>query len=560
MVEASTIEAPAAVTPIETVKSLSLEQISTLRELALKDLYVFAKGVMGFTWLVPHIHIPLCKLLEEFETKPRAKVCIPRGWLKTTICSQAYPLWRAIKDPEIRVLLAQNTYTNACAKLRVIRKTVEGNELFRRLFPEVLPDSTCTWKADSLELKRNGTHDESTFEAAGTRTQVVSRHYNLIIEDDTVAPGLNELGEESVVPVKADIEQAIGWHRLAAPLLVSTQKGVKGQILVVGTRWFKKDLLSWIDENESKWYFCYTRACMENEQGEPDEQGKFVYPERFDDFALQELRTALGPYMFSCLYMNQPIRSRDMIFHQDWFKYYETEPKNIITYITVDLGGDPEDTKGVPDWNVVMTCGKDLYRGDIYVLDYQRKKCSPGELTSMVFDQVRKWKPVKVGIESFAYQKSILYWMRERMRKEDTFFHIEQLTNTKKSKGARIQGLQPLIAAGQLRFRQYMSELISELLVFPLGAHDDLADALAMQLEMWVATAVVSNATKAFRNESAAPLSVSAAIEEVKKERKAKSVEVQASPYHIYAPDVFTFNGFGDRSSRPADNLNFRFS
>jgi len=514
------------------------DELNKIKDIAKRDLYIFAKGVLGFSWFVPHIHMPLCRLLELYDGwndsllhpweeyqkilpdgwekdkgLKKLLIVLPRGWLKTTLGSQAYPLWRAIRDPNVRVLVTQNTYHNAVAKLLTIKNTVEKNELFRALFPELLPSKDCVWRGDSLCLSRPKALNESTFEAAGTRTQVISRHYDLIIEDDTVAPELSDLEESNICPTKEDIEQAIGWHRLVPPLLISPKES---QNLVIGTRWFEKDLISWIQQND-RGFQIYERACREDEKGRPSEDGKVTYPERFDDEVLESLESSMGPYLFSCLYLNKPLRSKDMVFHQEWIKFYEEFPLGLLCYTTVDLGGDPEDTKGEPDYNVVLTCGKDMKKGTIYVLDYWRKKCSPGEVISEIFNHVIKYHPVKVGLETVQYQKSLKYWIRERQKKEGLWFLVEGLTHTRHSKNARIMGLQPLVANGTLLFRKHMNALISELLAFPLGKNDDLIDALASQLELWQVTMSRTEETQKLFGKD--PLSVDEAIKEIR-ERK----------------------------------------
>jgi len=461
-----------------------------LRRIALKDFYVFAKGICGFSWLVPEIHLPLCRMLEK--NPKRALFVLPRGWLKTTLCSIAYPLWRATQDTNFRTLIVQNTYTNAIAKLRVIRDIVERNELYRTLFPEVLPTTKSVWRDDSLCLNRSRALDASTFEAAGTRTQVVSRHYDLIVEDDTVAPELDDLGEMGVCPHQDDVDRAIGWHRLVSPLLVSP---AESQNLVVGTRWFLEDLISWIKKNETsqdgrRGFKVYERACLEK-NGLPDERGTPTYEKRFPRSVLEELKAALGPYLFSCLYLNMPIPMDDMIFRPEWITYYDLEPRELYCFTTVDPAGDPELSKGDPDYNVVLTTGQHPQTGQIFLLEYTRKKCSPSELIDDIFAQVERWHPIKVGVESVQYQSTLQFWVRERMQKTGRFFIVEAITHGRKSKNARILGLQPLVANKQLVFRKSMVALVNELLVFPYGKNDDLIDALSMQLPLWRVTSAI---------------------------------------------------------------------
>lgn len=446
-------------------------------------MFFFAKFILGYDWLEIKIHGPLCKILEQYETIHRVRVTLPRSWLKSTVCSISYPLWRCTLDPNIRCLLVQNTADNARAKLRSIRGHFETNQLFRILYSHLLPDRSCRWTTAALEVKRSKTNPEATFEAAGRATQLTGRHYNIIDEDDTVAPDKDEYTEDNVLPTKDDIGQAIGWHRAAIPLLVDHQSD---QIIVVGTRWFQVDLLSWIEDNET-WYTSYELAVRMT-AGKPDPNGEIVWEKRFGEESLRQLEISVGPYLFSCLYLNHPLRSEDMIFQKKWFQFYAEEPKFLKTTISVDPAGNPKNSqakrKKKNDFNVVLVTGTST-TGIHYVLNYKRFKGSPGELIDLIFEFVKTYKPEKVGIEGIAYQESLEYFVTEEMRKRKVHFNIELLKHGGKSKDYRIQSLQPLIRNSTMLFKPWMYELVSELEMFPLGVNDDLADALAMQLQLF---------------------------------------------------------------------------
>ena len=484
--------------------------LNAIRERSKKDLYFFSKGVLQYDWLVPHIHADLCRDLQDRDNK-RMLIELPRGWLKTTLCSICYPIWRTINDPNLRILLAQNSSTNACKKLSIIRGQWETNALLRALFPELLPGKSSRWSADALCLTRSQSHPESTYEAAGTRTKLTSRHYNIMIEDDTVAPDLDELGGEALAPTQEDVEQAIGWHKLILPLMVNP---MDDESLIVGTRWYDHDLISHIKENEPN-YKVTTRACREDEEGMPSQTGEITYPERFDARVLQELEAALGPYMFSCLYLNQPVRSEDMLFKPEWINYYETRPRtaSLTFYTTVDPATDPglAKTKDT-DYSVVMTCAKDMVEGRIYVIDYFREKCNPGEMASAIFDHVVKYRPTVVGYEDIAYQKSLDYWLKELMRQQSIYFVLEPIQYGRKSKDVRISALQPLFASGSILLRSHMKELVSELIKFPLDRHDDIIDALSMQLQLWATTKAKSEYNP---EEDTDPMSFQAAVDHI---------------------------------------------
>ena len=210
-----------------------------------------------------------------------------------------------------------------------------------------------------------------------------------------------------------------------------------------------------------------------------------------------------------------------MIFREEWFRYFDTPPRDLICFTTVDPANDPEDSKSAPDWNVVLTTGKDVNTGIIYILEYTRERCSPGKLISNIFNHVKKYSPVKVGVETVQYQKTLKYWIRDRMRKEGLFFLVEELTHTKRSKGARILGLQPIFSNFSIYMRLHMHDLKRELLAYPLGAFDDVIDTLASQIELWTVTKSVKE--EKLKRALEDPLSVDSLISELQEKARNKS-------------------------------------
>jgi len=544
--------------------NLPPETIREMRDVSSRDLYVFAKGVLGFDWLQPHIHMPVCRLLELYkgfndslaypwevylevlkckhfmsmdengkyqrrvltdseieDIKTRGTirliVLFPRGWLKTTLCSIAYPIWRSIRDPNVRVLLAQNTFRNAISKNSVIMKQFEDNKLLRLIWPDLLPTERSKWSAESLCLNRSKPSTESTFEGAGIRTQVTGRHYPIIIEDDTVAPDLSDLKGGNLLPTKDDVEQAIGWHKLVTPLLVDP---ASDQIIVVETRWFDLDLISFLMRG-NKQFLCYARAVREDESGFPSESGKITYPERFNEKVLESINRELGVYLFSCLYLNLPLRSSDMVFKPQWIQYFDTlPPRNMVYWTTVDLGGDPNESRGEVDWNVVLTAGKCLDNNRCFVVEYWRKKANPGEVIDEIFRQVQTWHPLEVGLEGVQYQKSLKYFIDQRMLNLNVFFVVRVLTHARNSKATRILGLQPLFMNEMIFIQKWMGSLVTELLAFPLGKNDDIIDALASQLEMWFASGLKPRPDNKEKQKD--PLTLDHAIVELQDRAKGK--------------------------------------
>lgn len=473
-------------------KDLSQNFIEALRQ-NFKDSFYFAcKAVFEqefhTSWLSARIHKPYCELIGDYVHNTRVGGILPRAWLKSTISSVYYPIWRAMKDPEFTSLIVLNTFTNAVKKNYAIRGILQNNLLLRVCFPELVIPSKMTDEAIRLPLLKSSADD--TFEFAGVGTQLTSRHVKLIIEDDTIAPETDSMTGLVMQPTKEQVEKAIGFHRVAHFLLTDFKKD---QRVVVGTRWLQRDLLSVIKESEPEYKF-FERAALELADGTPSRHGEPIYPERFDHEVLNSIENTVGPYMFSTLMLNLPLASSDMIFREDDIMHYAEQPSGLIVYTTVDPASYESDADSDPDYNVVLTTGLHVQSGRKYVLDYWRNRANPGEVIAAVIDHVKKYRPVKIGIESVAYQSTLKFWLTEALRKNRLFVGVDKIKGSRISKEQKIRGLQPLFHNHDIFIRKWMTELVDELLAFPRGAHDDIIDALAMHLELWAHTEIMIQA------------------------------------------------------------------
>src|SRR5512146_1736075 len=303
--------------------------------------------------LDPVIHKPICDQLQNYRDNKRRKIILPRSWFKSSIGSLGYPIWRGIDNPNVRLLIAQNTFTNAKKKVAAIKTTWERNALLRALFPELLPDSNCRWSDECVQLKRTLTDPEGTYEPAGTGTAVTSRHYDEIVEDDTVAPDYDSMTGELQQPTALEIEKAIGFHKMCYPLMVHPTESVR---TVIGTRWANKDLLGWLAEHSPD-YLTLSRSALEDSHGNPatPEMGGRPIWSRFNSQVLSELERNVGPVMFQMLYLNSPSSSINAVFKRETIRYYETLPRNLLYCTTIDPAPSEVTKKSDPDPTAIVT-------------------------------------------------------------------------------------------------------------------------------------------------------------------------------------------------------------
>lgn len=472
------------------MEQLNQKSVDALRRKCRTSLFFFARAVLGFGDLCKEIHRPICVGLQDYQRNTRAMIVLPRTWFKSTIGSIAYPVWRAIRDPNVRVLIAQNSMTNAKKKVNAIKSIFETNGVLQALFPGIMPKGDRPWSSECLTVNRTAAHQEGTFEPAGTGTNVTGRHYDLIVEDDTVAPDFDAMTGLIQQPTQMEIEKSIGWHKLCHPLLIHP---TKSQIVVIGTRWALEDLIGWILKH-GPGYLVHSRSARElNGVPASKEQGGIPIWDRFDEDVLNELAgpQGVGPFMFDMLYMNSPTASVNQVFKRDYIRYYDKAPSSLMYCTSVDpTPAIGQETVGDTDYAATLTTGVNPATGDVYIIHYTREKLDPGQQIDRMFDHWRAYKPLVTLVESVAYQRTLLYWIRRRQEQLNERFYIEEVKNAKASKSARILGLQPWFAGHKVHLRPDVhADLERELLAFDpnkkSGGHDDIIDALSMQIGFW---------------------------------------------------------------------------
>lgn len=453
-------------------------QLSDLREACLARFAYFACLMQDEGWFDP-IHAILCDSIQEEIEKPsrgdgisKMLVVMPRGSLKSTIITKLLPIWLTIRDKNIRCLICANTNPNASKKIEDIRGLYEKNELFRALFPELQPDRDDRWTNVAASVSRTAAYPEATYESAGLKTKIISRHYNLIIEDDTMAPDDSDMhmegGELLIIPSLEDINRAIGWHKLAYPLLVPKGQRVR---IVVTTRWAEEDLADHVQKKEHYKVFDVPA----------EKDGKITFTNFYSREQLDQLHEDFGTYIYSLLYLNKPVMAKDKKFKEEWFHTVQAQevPVDGTAVISIDpaIGQDA----GNCDTAIIRCVHK---RPLIYVTHVIRGRFTPAETISHTLNLVELdyENTSHIMCEANGYQMALVYGLNDAMKERRIFKSVQEVF-AKQAKTSRIEAMQPLFQSGRVIFVEGIdSQLRSQLVQYPYGKLVDVIDALAQQL------------------------------------------------------------------------------
>lgn len=482
-----------------------------LRSQCQRSLYFFAKAVLGYKDMTAELHLDVCRFLQGPSRQKLLE--LPRQHLKSTIGTMSYAIWRIIKDPNIRILIVSATSTNASKFLRDIMSHFETNEILRWLFPEVIPDfKKVKWTETAIEVQRSQHFPEATVEAIGVGGTAVSRHYNLKIMDDLV-------NEDHLIDTE-QMNKVVEWYKRSVNLGINPNTD---EDLVIGNRWAFNDIISFVKENQP-YFQVYSRAAIEDEL--------CIWPERFNQEVLDRILELQGPKIFSCQFMNNPVHEDSRSFDPSWFRRFDDLPTQNLRFYTAI---DPAISTKRGDYSALVTVGMDGLR-NIYIVDVRRGRWGVDELIDQMFDVVRTWRPIEVGLETVMFQKALLWPIREAMRRHETTFRIKELRpSTKITKEGRISALHEYFANGSLWIRKGLRELEQELLQFPVGAHDDMIDALAYVVQM------AKPAQREERIVNPDPFTLEEMINELDKRRHESSSKVftMHEPYKIDAKGDF---------------------
>lgn len=434
------------------------EKERQMAELGRRDLYFLSRGILGrgkADAMTKVVHVPLCSFLQDNSTQNKL-IALPRSFLKSTLACIKLPIWFALNNPNVRVLIACNIIENAMNHLRTIKHIFERNTLFRHLYPEIVPDiRKVQWSDHAVTVRRTGGYGEATFTAAGVGTNVVGTHYDVVIMDDILTATKDDVTGEELAPSQLDIDRAIGWYKLAVSLFDTPSKGLS---FYIGTRWAIHDVIDYILVNDKSFIPYIQNVHTKGTKDTP------VYPERFDRKALDQIKIRQGPYIYASQYLLEPLPIELMVFKPEWIHTYQRVPQGGVRYTYID----PAISKSRRACKTAIITIECTHEHKIYVKEAVIKKgMGVIELVDNIFRIHKVYNPRSIVVEAVAYQEAIGQVVKERQKRENCFFSIKDDKPTRgESKDERIQGLAPRFAAGQIFIQEYMGELRTELLEY----------------------------------------------------------------------------------------------
>lgn len=397
------------------------------------------------------------------EVKRNLMIEIPPRHGKSYTVARLFPAWFLGRNPNARIILASYGASLSEKHSKAIRFLIRSKR-YQSIFPTVkISEESKAKDAWDLAPPYVGGLD-----AVGKGGAMTGKGADLIITDDLVK---GRLEAESANLREQD------WDWLQNDLLTRRETPYAIHV-AIGTRWHEDDVHGRIHRYESDlWDFITLPAFALEDDPLGRAVGEPLWKERFPAKFLHEARRRLGDYGFESLYQQRPFTKEGNLFFTNKIAKIASEPPRREMRLVVRFWDLAMSANERADYTVGVKMG--LWNDNVVILDMVRVQVEWSEVVALISQIAQLDGPsVFVGIEETFYQSSAV---RELLRRPQLMNYSIRGVRVDADKFTRALPLAARVNVGMC----YMVEgdwnqaLQEELRSFPMGAHDDIVDALS---------------------------------------------------------------------------------
>jgi predicted phage terminase large subunit-like protein len=412
-------------------------------------------------------HKVMAKKFEEIASGKIKRLIInmPPRHTKSEFASYMLPAWFLGKFPNKKIIQCSNTAELAVGFGRKVRNLV-GSEQYSKIFPDV------NLRSDSKAAGRWSTNANGEYFAIGVGGTVTGKGADLLIIDDP-----HSEQEAAIASTNPEVyDKVYEWYSSGPRQRL--QPG--GSIIVVMTRWAKKDLTgriikSSVEKDGDVWETIDFPAILPS--------GRALWPEFWDIKELEVLKEELPISKWQAQYQQQPTSEEGALVKREWWKVWDKDYPPQCDFIiqswdTAFTKNERSDYSACTTWGVFY---KDENENDpnIILIDAYKARLEFPELKEKAFDMYKEFQPDAFIVEGKASGLPLIGELR-RMG-----IPVSEFTPTRgNDKIARLNSVTDLFASGKVWApeKRWAEEVIEEMASFPNSDHDDLVDSSTQAL------------------------------------------------------------------------------
>ncbi len=437
-----------------------------------------------FTDEPSRFHVDLLRALADPGKRLIARVA-PRGHAKSTCAALAYPLWCICQRRRRNIVIVTHETSLARQFVSDIRTELETNERILADYGDVCGGSENSesrgrkprtqkraWSSTKFTTSTGITVQAKGSGASFRGLRVGPQRPDLVICDD--------LEKDEHVRTPEQRRKLENWlRRVVMPALAPD-----GQLLVLGSIIHYDSLLANLRDPKRfpRWDYAVYRAL----EAEPAADAGFrrisLWPARWPVEKLDLERERIGTLAFEQEYQANPIDDSLRVFRPEWLRRYEAE-SIANAKLTHLMAVDPATGTTGGDYFALWVGGIDD-AGTIYTRVLALERIGVVEQVRRVIAAFEQWRPVKIGIETVAYQAALKEILAEESRRRGLYLPLVAIATTS-NKRARIEGASAFFENGTFLLPATLPpEVESQFLHFPKAKHDDAPDVCAMAIEL----------------------------------------------------------------------------
>ncbi len=439
--------------------------------------YDYARGLLrsyvsmqypSYEW-APH-HLLVCDALERVargECK-RLIIAMPPRHGKSMLTSEYFPAWYLGRYPDRSIIASSYSQELAEDFGRKVRGQVT-DWLWGQVFPR------ASIMQGSASAARIDTNQGGHYYAVGVGGAVTGRGANVLLIDDPVK-GREDADSETMRRRQKDWFRSVAYTRLMPG----------GAIVLVLTRWHEDDLAGWClsEQPDEGWTVLSLPAIAEPRDILGRAPGAALWPERYPINVLERIRSVQGQRDWAALYQQRPAPDEGAYFRREWVRTYDGLPKGLRMFGASDYAVSADGG----DYTVHVVAGVND-ADDIYLVDMWREQADALGWIESWLSMLRIWAPQAWAEEAGVIAKTVAPTLSKRLQEERLHRTLRKPYPSTSDKASRARGLQARMQAGKVFFPKHQDkpwavELISEMLTFPAGKHDDQVDALSLLCRM----------------------------------------------------------------------------